>query len=58
MHHSEHQKVTKKGTLKSVINPWNIDTTTISLPDTRVITGNVVSIVVAPPAQMGANRPK
>lgn len=35
-----------------------METKTISLPQTCVMTGKVVSIVVAPPAQMGASLPK
>ena len=50
--------MTRKGTLKSTTNPWNIAIITYSLPENRVITGKVVSIVVAPPEQIGANFPK
>ena len=34
-----------------------MDTTTNSCPEVRVMMGSVVSIVVAPPAEMGARRP-
>ncbi len=34
-----------------------METITNSFPEKRVITGRVVSIVVAPPAQIGANLP-
>ena len=34
-----------------------METKTKSFPQVAVIMGNVVSIVVAPPAQIGANRP-
>lgn len=51
----EQKKTTKKGTLKSTANPWNIDTIINSLPENREIMGRVVSIVVAPPAEMGAS---
>ena len=34
-----------------------MEITTNSLPEKRVMTGRVVSIVVAPPAQIGANLP-
>ena len=39
------------------MNPWNIDTMAYSLPQQRVIIGRVVSIVVAPPAEIGARLP-
>lgn len=35
-----------------------METITNSLPEYRVIIGNVVSIVVAPPTEIGANLPK
>lgn len=53
----EQNKVTKNGTLKSTTNPWNMETTTNCCPAVRVIIGSVVSIVVAPPAEMGAKLP-
>ena len=56
--YNEQKKETKNGTEKSIKIPWKIAITVHSLPHTCVMTGNVTSIVVAPPAQMGANLPK
>ena len=53
----EQKNVTRNGTLKSTINPWKIDTTTNSFPLYRVMMGNVVSMVVAPPDEIGARFP-
>ena len=52
------KSVTRKGTLKSTINPWNMDRIAYFSPEYRVITGSVVSIDVAPPAEIGASFPK
>ncbi len=49
--------VTKKVTEKSVMHPWNMDTITKSFPQTFVMIGRVVSIVVAPPVDIGASLP-
>ena len=54
----EQNSTTKNGTLISTAKPWKIETITKSLPENRVIIGRVVSIVVAPPAEMGASLPK
>ena len=54
---NEQNKVTKNGTLKSTTNPWKIETTTKLSPAVLVIIGRVVSIVVAPPDDMGARFP-
>ena len=51
-------KVTKNGTDKSITKPWYIETIEYSLPEVRTIIGKVVSIVVAPPAEIGARLPK
>ena len=40
-----------------VTNPWKIETTTKLSPAVLVIIGRVVSIVVAPPDDMGARFP-
>lgn len=48
---------TKNGTVKSTVMPCTIATMINSLPETLDIIGNVVSAVVAPPAQIGANFP-
>lgn len=53
----EQKRVTKKGTVKSVIKPWAMEITVNCLPDTCVMIGSVVSMVVAPPAEIGANGP-
>ena len=55
--HSSQKKVTRSGTLKSTINPWKIETITKSLPQALVRMGRVVSMVVAPPTEMGASGP-
>lgn len=52
------KKVTRKGTLRSTVMPWTMEITTNSLPQNLVMMGNVVSAVVAPPTEMGANFPK
>lgn len=52
------KKVTKNGTEKSNIMPCKMEMNTISFPEYLVIMGRVVSIVVAPPTQIGANFPK
>lgn len=49
--------MTRNGTEKSTTNPWNIDSTVNSFPLQRLIIGRVVSIVVAPPAEIGARLP-
>lgn len=54
----EQKKVTRNGTEKSTQKPWKMETMTKSCPEARVMMGNVVSIVVAPPTLMGANLPK
>lgn len=53
----EQKKVTRNGTLKSTTKPWNTDTITNSCPAQRVIIGSVVSMVVAPPDEIGARLP-
>jgi hypothetical protein len=57
MFYIEQNNVTKNGTLKSTTNPWKMETTTNCCPAVRVMMGSVVSIVVAPPAEMGARFP-
>lgn len=57
LYYNEQKNVTRKGTLKSTKNPWNIDNNTKSSPNVRIITGKVESIVVAPPADIGASGP-
>ena len=52
------KKVTRKGTEKSTRKPWNNDNSTKSSPLVRVMMGSVVSIVVAPPDEIGDNGPK
>ena len=54
----EQNNVTRNGTLKSTMNPWKMETMTNSCPEQRVIMGRVVSMVVAPPTEMGASFPK
>ena len=54
----EQKNVTKKGTEKSTRKPWNSEIKTNLSPLHRVMMGSVVSMVVAPPAEMGANGPK
>lgn len=53
----EQKNVTKKGTVKSTINPWKIETMAKSFPIFRVMIGRVVSIEVAPPDEIGARLP-
>ena len=55
---SEQKNDTRNGTLRSINIPCIIAIKTISFPEYCVITGSVVSIVVAPPAHIGAKRPK
>lgn len=50
--------MTKKGTLRSTVIPWMMEMMTNSFPLNLVMIGNVVSAVVAPPTDMGANFPK
>ena len=50
--------MTRKGTLKSTTKPWKMEMITNSFPEYRVIIGRVVSIVVAPPTEIGASFPK
>ena len=52
-----HQKVTMNGMENSSTKPWNSETTAYCLPDESMMTGNVVSIEVTPPAAIGANGP-
>ena len=52
------KKLTHNGTVKSMIIPWNKAIITKSEPEYLLMMGNVVSIVVAPPALMGARLPK
>ena len=56
--YSEAKNVTRNGTEKSTSTPWNIETNAISLPQAAVMTGRVESILVAPPVEIGASRPK
>lgn len=56
--YKEQKNDTKNGTEKSTITPCIIAMNTMSLPEYLVMIGNVVSIVVAPPAHIGANFPK
>ena len=51
------KNVTRNGTLKSTVNPWYIERITNSLPDTLLIIGRVVSMLVAPPEDIGASGP-
>ena len=55
--YKEQKSVTRKGTLKSTTNPWKMDTITNCCPAVWVMIGRVVSIVVAPPAEIGARLP-
>lgn len=48
----------KIGTSMDKTTPLNIDINVNSLPENRTITGNVVSIDVAPPEAIGASLPK
>ena len=50
--------MTRKGTLKSTTKPWKMEMITNSFPEYRVMIGRVVSIVVAPPTEIGASFPK
>ena len=54
----QQKNVTRKGTLKSTMKPWKMETMTNSFPQVRVIIGRVVSMVVAPPTEIGASLPK
>lgn len=56
--YSEQKRVTRKGTEKSVRQPWKIEITIKSFPHVWVIIGRVVSAVVAPPTDIGASLPK
>ena len=49
--------VTRNGTLKSTMKPWKIERITKSSPQLLAIIGRVVSIDVAPPAEIGASLP-
>ena len=51
------KNVTKNGTLKSTIKPWKRETMTNFCPAVCVMIGRVVSIVVAPPEEIGARLP-
>ena len=46
------------GTEKSTTMPWKMAITANCCPDTCVMMGSVVSMDVAPAAEMGANLPK
>ena len=52
------KRLTANGTVKSTSIPCRTAIKTKSLPEYLVMTGRVVSIVVAPPAQIGARGPK
>lgn len=54
----EQKNVTRNGTEKSTQKPWKMETTMKLSPELRVMMGNVVSIVVAPPTLIGASLPK
>ena len=54
----EQKKVTRKGTEKSTQKPWKMETMMKLSPEYRVMIGNVVSMVVAPPTLIGASLPK
>ena len=56
--YTEQNNVTKNGTLKSTRKPWKMERITNCCPEYRVIMGKVVSIVVAPPTEIGASLPK
>lgn len=58
VYQSMQNSVTRNGTEKSTRNPWYIDTMAYSCPLDTVIMGSVVSMEVAPPALIGARRPK
>ena len=51
------KSVTRRGTLKSTNRPWAMERATNWGPQTREMMGRVVSIVVAPPDEMGARLP-
>ena len=53
----EAKNVTRNGTEKSTSTPWNMEMKTSSFPHTAVIIGNVESIEVAPPVDIGASIP-
>ena len=57
MFYKVQKSVTRNGTLKSTTNPWNMDRIVKDSPEHLVIIGNVVSIEVAPPAEIGASFP-
>ena len=50
--------MTRKGTEKSTKKPWKSERMTKSCPLVRVMMGKVVSMVVAPPHDIGAKGPK
>ena len=52
------KKITQNGTLKSSIMACTMETKIQSLPQYLVITGNVVSMVDAPPQLIGMSGPK
>ena len=49
--------MTRNVTEKSVMQPWKIEMITYFCPQVWEIIGRVVSIVVAPPTEMGARGP-
>ena len=51
--YKEQKKVTRKGTEKSTQKPWKMETMMKLSPEYRVMIGNVVSMVVAAPNNMG-----
>ena len=55
--HNEQKKETRNGTEKSTRKPWKSERMTNSSPLVREMMGKVVSIVVAPPDEMGAKGP-
>lgn len=55
--YKEQKKVTRKGTEKSTQKPWKMETMMKLSPEYRVMIGNVVSMVVAPPTLIGASLP-
>ena len=55
--YSAAKKVTRNGTEKSVKKPWNTERGMNMRPEVEEMMGRVVSIVVAPPAEIGASRP-
>ena len=52
------KNVTRKGTDRSVRKPWRMEVKAQDGPLAATIAGKVESIVVAPPAWMGASGPK